>query len=143
MERAGNGYTARMRRLLTFAVLCALTLAVAGCSQSLDKAIVGKFTVDIDTSGANEKDKASAEMMKAFMKDMYIEIKDGGKAEMSFMGQKVAGTWKLEDNKLTITPEKGGSVAKLIVEDGGKTMKPDPAEAKDMPKGVNITFKKQ
>lgn len=132
-----------MRRLLTFAVLCALTLVVAGCTQSLDKAIIGKYTVEIDTSGVSDKDKATAEMMKAFMKDMSFEFKEGGKAEMTLMGQKMAGTWKLTENKLTVSPEKGGNEAKLIVEDGGKTLKPDQSGANDMPKGVNISFKKQ
>lgn len=138
-----NGYTCAMRRLLTFAVLCVLSLAIAGCSQSLDKAIIGKYGMEVDTSGAGEKDKAAADMAKTFMKDMTLEVKEGGKAEMAVMGQKMPGTWKLEGNKLTVTPDKGGNAAKLLVEDGGKTLRPDPAESKDMPKGISVAFKKK
>ena len=132
-----------MRRLITFAVLCTLSIVIVGCSQSLEKAIVGKYGMEVDTSGASEKDKAGAEMAKAFMKDMSLEIKEGGKAEMAVMGQKMPGTWKLDGNKLTVTPDKGGNAAKLIVEDGGKTLKPDPADSKDMPPGIKVAFKKQ
>ena len=132
-----------MRRLITFAVLCTLSIVIAGCSPSLDKAIIGKYGMEVDTSGASEKDKAGAEMAKAFLKDMSLEIKEGGKADMTVMDQKMPGTWKLDGNKLTVTPDKGGNAAKLIVEDGGKTLKPDPADSKDMPTGVKVAFKKQ
>ena len=132
-----------MRRFITFTVLCALSVVISGCSQSLDKAIIGKFKASVDSSKVSEKDKPMAEMMKVFMKDTSLEIKEGNKAELTALNRKLAGTWKLDGNKLTVTPEQGQNPMKLIVEDGGKTLKPDPVEAKDLPKGLDVRFDKQ
>jgi hypothetical protein len=120
-------------------------LGVIGCAgASLEKQIIGKYAVEIDTSAVKEADKQQAEMAKAFLTGMAIEFKEGNVAVMSMMGQTQDGTYKIEGSKITLTPKSGGQVMTLTSKDGGKTLEPvlTEDEAKSA-KGVAIKFKKQ
>lgn len=117
---------------------------LVGCGGgNLEKAVIGKYTIDINSDKMEEKDKAALKMGEAFLKGISLEIKEGGKCEMSAMGQKETGTWTLNGTTLTVTDDKNKKAEKMEVKDNGETLVPD---AKSMGtgdmKGAVITFKK-
>src|SRR5689334_12133979 len=109
-----------MRRSLQIAVLAALALLVAACGASLEKAVVGKYGMDIDTSKMAEKDKAQVEAAKGLFSGFTMELKEDKTCAVSAMGQDKKGTWKLDGTKLTITVDNKPET--FEVEDGGKKL---------------------
>lgn len=131
-----------MQRTITFALLFVLAVCLSGCGASLEKAIIGKYTLDIDSSAMEEKDKSMMKLAESFIKGISIEFKEGGKVAMVAGNDSQEGTWKLDGTTLTVTDAKG-KAEKLEVKDGGKTLVPDPSTMgmNDM-KGAKLTFKK-
>ena len=134
-----------MRRIFKFALLGALAHVVAACAANLEKAVIRNYQLNIDTAKMDSKEKSVVDAMSGMFSQVTLDINEGGKAEMSAMGQKKPGTWKLDGNKLTVTPEKD-KPAVFEVQDGGKTLVAD-ADAMGMPKdqmkGAVIAFKKK
>ena len=131
-----------MRRFMSFAVLAILGMALASCGASLEKAVVGKYHLDLNTDKMQAKEKAAADMMKGMLTGVSMDIKADHTINMSAMGKDETGTWKIDGDKLKITP-KGQKEGTFEVKDGGKTLIPD-AKAMGMPdmKGAEISFKK-
>lgn len=124
-------------------ILVAVVVAVAlvGCGANLEKAVVGKFGFEIDTTSASAEDKAAAEMAKAFMGSMTMELKDDKTAVVSVLGQEQKGTWKLEGDKITITNQ--GQPMTGTVLDGGKKIEVTEAAGQASGKGVKMFLVKQ
>ncbi len=134
-----------MRTTGILITLLAVMVGLFGCAAaSLDKQIIGKYGVELDTSAVKAEDKQQADMAKAFLGNMAIEFKEGNKATISAMGTSDEGTWKVEGNNITITSSKGGKPMSLKSNDGGKTLEAvmTEEEAKST-KGLKIKFKKQ
>jgi hypothetical protein len=131
-----------MRRHIWFVIVIAGLLAGA-CGPNLEKAVVGKYVAEIDSSNMKGEEKAQAEMMAAFMKGITMELKEDKTAVMSAMGQTKSGTWKLEDKKVVVTVEGEKDPGVFFVEDGGETLVAD-AESMEMGdmKGARLLFKK-
>ena len=142
MRNAWKRYTAPMRRLLHLILFAALALSLSSCGGNLEKALVGKFHLNLDTSKMPEKERAAADMVKGMTSQVTMELKEDHKAEMNAMGQKKTGTWKLEGNMLKVTPQ-GDKEGVFEVKDGGKSLVPD-AKSMGLPdmKGAEISFVK-
>jgi hypothetical protein len=132
-----------MRSALYLAILAAFALLAAGCGgANLEKAIIGKYTIDVDSSAMKEEDKAAFKMAESLIKGITMEFKEGGKVELKAMGQTNNGTWKLDGTKLSVTDDKGKTEV-MEVQDGGKTIQPDPKSmGGDTFKGAKLSFKK-
>lgn len=91
--------------------ISALVLAIfllAGCSQSLEKKVVGNWKVDTaktEVGGDKIKDEADRKMAMAMMETITLNLKDDKSFEMAVVFP-IKGTWALAGNKLTLTPEK-------------------------------------
>ncbi len=132
-----------MQRAISFAVFAILALATFGCGGgNLEKEIIGKFTMSIDSSKMKEDQKAMVKMAEPMIAGISMELKEGGKVSLTAMGKTEEGTWKLDGTSLSITDPKG-KTDKMEVKDGGKTLVPDPKTmGMDKLEGAVVTFNK-
>lgn len=139
-------------------IVVAVALALAGCSKTeetaknkpaeetkvdLAKAIVGKFEGSMDTSGVAEKDRVEVEAAAKQANAIQIEIREGGTAMLLARGDNLTAKWKLDGDKLTITPDKDTEdEGVLTVTEGGDILLPDPSMGMGDFKGAKMMFKK-
>jgi len=137
-------------------IVCVVALALAGCSKTEDvagnpsegkvdlaKAIVGKYEGNMDTSGVAEADREAVAEAAKQANSIRIEIEEGGTAKLLARGDNLTATWKLEGDKLTITPhEESEDEGVLTVTEGGKILLPDASMGMGDFKGAKLRFKK-
>ena len=129
-----------MKTAVGFLVGLAL-LASSGCSSSsstpsaqapAEKPITGKWKGKIEVAKAKEDDPAAkmAEAMASMFGDMDLEIKDGNRYVMKFMGMPMEGSITRTGNKLSLKHEKVMGMTpdemKAMNEKQGKAAPADP-----------------
>lgn len=117
-----------MRALVIFAV----ALVLVGCGGNLEKAVVGKWKFDIDTSSLKPEEKQAAEFGKAFLAMVTVELKDDKTMSISAMGQDQKGTWKLDGNTITINGPDGKPMVGKVIDGGDKIELTDMGTNDDM-----------
>lgn len=147
-------YTAIMcpmgRKILLFVVALA-TFAVVGCGSgggdaaTIEKDAVGKYKMDVDTSGMKEDEKKMMDAMKGMFSSMKVELKADKTATMSAMGQNETGKWSVEGGKVIITPDKKDSKKMTLSPKGdGKTLVADmEGEEAEKMKGAKLLLVKE
>lgn len=115
-----------MNKVLVGFVLVLAALVAASCGANLEKAVVGKFKLVINSDKMAEKDKAMIKMVEPMLKDASLEMTADHKAIMNGPGgQKQTGTWKLDGTTITVTDDNTKKEEKMLVADGGKKLVPD------------------
>lgn len=138
------------RKILLFVVALA-TFAVVGCGSgggdaaTIEKDAVGKYKMDVDTSGMKEDEKKMMDAMKGMFSSMKVELKADKTATMSAMGQNETGKWSVEGGKVIITPDKKDSKKMTLSPKGdGKTLVADmEGEEAEKMKGAKLLLVKE
>lgn len=103
---------AMMKLLLPGLAVIAMLTGCAG--ESLDKKVLGKWTVDMtktEMSGERMKKEEDKKMMTDLLKTVTLDLKEDKKFEMEFL-LTLKGTWALQGNKVILTPDAaGGSIS--------------------------------
>lgn len=130
-----------MKKFACFSLMVILALTLIGC-QGLEKKIVGKYKVNVDTSGMPADKKAMADAAKSMLSGMTLELKADKTSEMTMGTNKQAGTWKLTGDEVEITAG-AGKPMKAKASSDGKSLTPIlDAEQEKMFQGVKMTFQK-
>jgi hypothetical protein len=134
-----------MRRVFSSVFFCAfLLLLQTSCSVSLRDAVVGRYHGDADLSKLDPKLMPYAKDAMTALQGSLLEVKSNGKAKLSGLGNSFSGTWRLEGNRLILTPEKGERNQEFEVLDGAKKLVPIFKEDEDkFLGGAKIWFKKE
>ncbi len=85
-------------------LLCVLLLA--GCGESLEKKLAGTWKVDVSKSsvtGDKIKSDAEKKMAMAMLSTVSVTLKEDKTFSMTVVFP-IEGTWRLDGNKLTLTP---------------------------------------
>lgn len=85
-------------------MLCVLLLA--GCGESLEKKLAGTWKVDVSKSsvtGDKIKSDAEKKMAMAMLSTVSVTLKEDKTFSMTVVFP-IEGTWRLDGNKLTLTP---------------------------------------
>ena len=115
-----------MNKVLVGFVLVMAAFVAVSCGANLEKAVVGKYKLVINSDKMAEKDKAMIKMVEPMLKDASLELTADHKAVMNGPGgQKQTGTWKLSENTITVIDDGTKKEEKMLVSDGGKKLIPD------------------
>ncbi len=91
-------------RSVALLLLCVLLLA--GCGESLEKKLAGTWKVDVSKSsvtGDKIKSDAEKKMAMAMLSTVSVTLKEDKTFSMTVVFP-IEGTWRLDGNKLTLTP---------------------------------------
>jgi len=97
-----------MDRRLLHALAVLIVLFAVGCSGSLEKKLVGRYTASFEEP-ASAKDDAASQMVRNFAQMLggstTLELKEDKTFEMSLMAMPIKGTWSLDGTKLELKAE--------------------------------------
>lgn len=145
------------------AMLAMLALSLAGCGGKGEADLVGTWKVNSaamqmpTSSGGDAKQKMGAEMAKAMLGNMSLELK-ADKTFVLNMMLAIEGNWTFADNNVTLTPTKmmGMDVSKMpastkatqkpmvcMLSADGKQLTLQDSSGKPNPSGKTLTFDKQ
>lgn len=93
-------------------------LLLVGCGGGLEKKVVGKWKMKLDTASMSGGDKAGADLTAKLFDAITIELKADKTAVMTAGPENTSGTWSLTGDKITITTGKGNPVVGTVSGDG-------------------------
>lgn len=132
-----------MARKLVVVVGLAVLCVLVGCSGGAEQAILGKWKMDIDTSGVSDP------MLKKSIDDNKpklggsMEFQTGGKVSMTMTGNNEVGTWTLDGKVVKIKDSKGVEVKGNLSADGKRMDLEMPADLAGVMKGAKMYMVKQ
>jgi len=93
-------------------------LLLVGCGGGLEKKVVGKWKLKLDTTSMTGGNKAGADLTAKLLEAMTIELKSDKTTVLTAGPETSSGTWSLTGDKITITTGKGNPMTGTVSSDG-------------------------
>jgi hypothetical protein len=117
---------------------------VLGCATTLEEAVVGRYHGELDITAVSSEHRKEAERAATLVSGALLEIKEGGKAKVSGMGQSGVGSWRLEGNRLILSLPDHDANLTFEVREYGKRLVPIFERGEDrLFMGAKVQFKKE